>query len=40
MKAVYNTIDMLSDDGVIDVTTKKNSKVYRAQDILAIVETP
>jgi len=41
MKAVYNAIDMLSDDGIIDeITGKKRGKVYRAPDILAIVETP
>jgi len=41
MKAVYNAIDMLSDDGIIDeITGKERGKVYRAPDILAIVETP
>ena len=40
-KAVYNAIDMLSDDGIIDeITGKERGRVYRAPEILAIVETP
>ncbi|MFC6752067.1 Fic family protein [Halorubrum tibetense] len=41
MKAVYNAIDMLSEDGIIDeITGKERGKVYRAPEILTIVETP
>ena len=40
-KAVYNAIDMLSDDRIIDeITGKERGRVYRAPEILAIVETP
>jgi Fic family protein len=40
-KAGYNAIDMLSEDGVIDeITGKDRGKVYRAPEILAIVESP
>ncbi len=41
MKSVYNAIDMLSEDGIIDeITGKQRGKVYRASEILAIVESP
>ena len=41
MKAVYNAIDMLSEDGIIDeITGKERGRVYRAPEILAIVEIP
>jgi len=40
-KAVYNAIDMLSNDGVInEITGKERGRVYRAPEILAIVESP
>jgi Fic family protein len=40
-KAVYDAIDMLSEDGIIEeITGKERGKVYRAPEILAIVESP
>ena len=40
-KVVYNAIDMLSRDGIINgITGKERGKVYRAPAILAIVEAP
>ncbi|MFC7060112.1 Fic family protein [Halovenus salina] len=40
-KAVYNAIDMLVDDGVIEeITGKERGKIYQAPEILAIVESP
>ena len=40
-KAVYNAIDMLSEEGIInEITGKERGKVYRAPEILNIVESP
>ena len=40
-KAVYNAIEMLSEDGIInEITGKERGKVYRAPEILNIIESP
>ena len=40
-KAVYNAIEILSEDGIInEITGKERGRVYRAPEILGIVESP
>lgn len=40
-QAVYNAIEKLSDEGIVtELTEKERNRVFKAPDILALVESP